>query len=94
MKNVTMKVEGKKGEEELVIRVKLSERHGLSNSGNTVTIAGTEGNQRIGFGDIAFGLNVYTKEGLIAERVKMAKEAGHATWEDFDKARKGSRSAA
>jgi hypothetical protein len=76
MKNVTIAVDEKKME--LTIKVNLKERHGLSSSQKTVTIASTEGNQRIGLGDIAFGLSVYTKEGLDklkAEAAKMA-EAG------------------
>lgn len=89
MKNVDYKVEGKKGEEVLVIRVTLKERHGLSNSGNTINIGGTGGNQKIGLGDVAFGLTVYTKEGLPAARLASAKEAGYKTWEEFDQARKG-----
>lgn len=58
----------------LTIVVDLTQRHGMSKSQNTVTIASTEGNQRIGLGDIAFGLNVYTKEGL----EKMKKDAAKA----------------
>jgi hypothetical protein len=78
MKNVEMKVEGSKGKEKLVITVDLSQRHGLSSSGKTVTIASTEGNQRIGHGDVAFGLSVYTKEGLDKLKAEAAKlaEAG------------------
>lgn len=75
MKNVEYKVEGSKGKEELVIRVKLNERHGLSNSQKTVTIASTEGNQRTGHGDVAFGLTVYTKEGLEKLKAEAAKAA-------------------
>jgi hypothetical protein len=89
MKNVEYKIEGKKGEEVLTIKVKLSERHGLSNSGNTINVGGTGGNQKIGLGDIAFGLSVYTKEGLAAARLVHAKEAGYKTWEEFDQAKKG-----
>lgn len=76
MKNVTFKVDEKK--QELTIVVDLKQRHGLSSSMKTVTIASTEGNQRIGFGDVAVGLSVYTKEGLEklkAEALKAA-EAG------------------
>lgn len=85
MKNVEFKVE----KDVLTIKVNLKERHGLSGSGNTVTIGGTNGNQRVGSGDIAFGLNVYTKDGLTAERLKAAKEAGYDTWEAYEKAKKG-----
>jgi hypothetical protein len=84
--NVEYKIDAKK--EVLTITVKLGERHGLSTSGNTVTVAGTQGNQKIGVGDIAFGLNVYTKDGLEGERLKAAKAKGYETWEAYEKARK------
>lgn len=71
MKNIDVKVDEKK--KTLTLTVDLSQRHGLSGSGKTVTIASTEGNQKIGFGDVAFGLNVYTKEGL--EKLQKAAEA-------------------
>lgn len=87
MLNVDYKVDDKK--KTLTIVVDLSQRHGLSNSGNTVAIAGTQGNQKVGLGDIAFGLTVYTKEGLAEARLKQAKEAGHKTWEDMQAALKG-----
>ena len=77
MKNVTFTVDEKKNV--LTIVVDLKQRHGLSTSGKTVTIASTEGNQRIGHGDIACGLSVYTKEGidkLKAEAAKLADGAG------------------
>lgn len=73
MKNVEIKVDEKS--QKLTIVVDLKQRHGLSSSQKTVTIASTEGNQKIGVGDIAFGLNVYTKDGL----AKMVAEAGKAT---------------
>lgn len=62
MKNVEFKVDDKKGV--LTITVDLKQRHGKSKSGKTVTIASTEGNQKVGHGDITVGLSVYTKEGL------------------------------
>lgn len=75
MKNIEMKIEGAKGKEKLVITVDLNQRHGVSSSKKTVTIASTEGNQKVGHKDIAFGLNVYTKEGLAEE---VAKAEGKA----------------
>ena len=58
MKNVNMTVEG----DELVIRIKLNERHGQSASGKSVTVATTAGNVVVpGFEQIKLGLNVYTK---------------------------------
>lgn len=62
MKNIDIKIDEKK--KTLTLVVDLSQRHGLSGSGKTVTIASTEGNQKIGMGDIAFGLSVYTKDGI------------------------------
>lgn len=57
MKNCTMKVEGTK----LTITVDLSERHGLSSTGKSETVASTEGNQPVeGFPAIKVGLNVFT----------------------------------
>lgn len=85
MQNVEYKIDNAK--KVLTITVKLDERHGLSSTGGTVTIAGTQGNQKIGSGDIAFGLNVYTKEGLDAERLKAAKAKGYETWEAYEKAK-------
>lgn len=93
MQNVEYKVEGKGNDKKLIITVKLSERHGLSNSGNTVTIAGTQGNVKIGEGDIAFGLNVYTKDRIDEERVKSAKAKGYDTWEAYQNALKGGKAA-
>lgn len=89
MQNVKYEiVKGAKNEgDKLVITVNLSERHGLSGTGNTVNIAGTQGNQKIGVNDIAFGLNVYTKEGLAPARLKAAKEAGYETWEAYENAK-------
>lgn len=84
MQNVEYKVDDKK--QVLTITVDLKQRHGLSTSGATVTIAGTQGNQKVGVGDIAFGLNVYTKEGLDKVRLETAKARGYDTWEAFTKA--------
>jgi hypothetical protein len=56
MKNVEMKVEGKK----LTIVVDLSKEFGPSSSGKTIIIASTEGNQPVGDGAY-LGLNVYKK---------------------------------
>lgn len=89
MKNVKYEITGKGNDKKLVITVNLSERHGLSNSGNTIAIGATAGNQKIGEGDIAFGLNVYTKEGLPKARLEAAKEAGYDTWEAFQQAKSG-----
>lgn len=60
MKNVDMKVDDKK--KTLTITVDLTKRLGKSGSGKTTIIASTEGNQKIGVGDITIGLNIYTKE--------------------------------
>jgi hypothetical protein len=87
MLNVEYKVDDKK--KVLTITVDLSQRHGLSNSGNTVTIAGTQGNQKCGLGDVTFGLSVYTKEGLAKAQLDYAKERGYQSWEAYDNARKG-----
>ncbi len=57
MKNVTFKVE----KDILTITVKLKERHGLSASGKTDTIATTSGNVDIGHEGVKVGLNVYVK---------------------------------
>lgn len=75
MKNVEIKVDEKK--KQLTITVDLTKRFGPSASKKTVTIASTEGNQKIGVGDIAFGLNVYTKEGL-EKAIREAEEAAAA----------------
>ena len=86
MQNVEYKVDDKK--QVLTITVDLKQRHGLSSSGATVTIAGTQGNQKVGVGDIAFGLNVYTKDGLDKARLEAAKAKGYDTWEAYEKAKK------
>lgn len=56
MRNVGMKVEGKK----LIITVDLSKEHGESKSGKSVVIASTDGNVDVnGMKDVKLGLNVY-----------------------------------
>jgi hypothetical protein len=58
MKNVDMKVTGKK----LVITVDLAKKHGLSSSGKSEIIASTEGNMEVPNSDGAIiGLNIYKK---------------------------------
>lgn len=60
MINVEMETKGKK----LQITVDLTKNHGRSKSGKTVTIASTQGNQKIDGpdGDVWVGLNVYKKD--------------------------------
>ncbi len=58
MKNVEMKVD----KNILTIKVDLTKRHGKSASGKTTIIASSEGNQKVGVGDVTIGINVYTKE--------------------------------
>lgn len=56
MKNVDMKVDGKK----LTITIDLSADHGKSKSGKSTVVATTEGNLSVpNFPDIKLGLNVY-----------------------------------
>jgi len=57
MKNVEMKMEGKK----LVITVDTSQDFGMSKSGKSTIIASTEGNQSVN--GVTVGLNVYKKRG-------------------------------
>lgn len=57
MKNVNMKVDG----DILVITVDLSKDFGPSNSGKSLVIATTEGNQSVLDSDAKIGLNVYKK---------------------------------
>jgi len=73
VKNINLTVDEKK--QTLTIVVDLKQRHGVSVSGKTVTIASTEGNQKIGHSDIAMGLTVYTKEGLQEELKKAGRAA-------------------
>lgn len=88
MQNVEIKVDEKKNTLTIVVP-DLSKRFGLSGSGNTVNIAGTQGNAKIGMGDITLSMTLYTKEGLAEARLKAAKEAGHKTWEDMQAAKGG-----
>lgn len=57
--NVETKITGNK----LVITVDLEQRHGKSGSGKSVTIASTQGNEKLSgkHAGISFGLNVYEK---------------------------------
>jgi hypothetical protein len=57
MKNVNMKVDG----DILVITVDLSKDFGPSNSGKSLVIATTEGNQSVPDSDAKIGLNIYKK---------------------------------
>jgi len=55
MKNVEMKMQGKK----LIIEVDTSLEFGPSKSGKSITVASTEGNQPVN--GVTVGLNVYRK---------------------------------
>jgi hypothetical protein len=55
MLNVKTEVKDNK----LLIEVDLTERHGVSASGKSISIASTQGNQNVGQDNIKFGLNVY-----------------------------------
>ena len=56
MRNVSMKVEG----DTLVIRVDIKKRMGPSQSGKTIVIASTEGNQQLPENKrVRVGVNVY-----------------------------------
>lgn len=90
MQNVKYEVKG----ETLTITVNLKERHGLSTSGATVAIAGTQGNVKIGVGDISFGLSVYTKEGLDKLQLESAKAKGYKTWLEYQAALKAAKGVA
>lgn len=61
MTNVKAEIKGNL----LILTVDLTERHGTTKSGKSVTIASTGGNQTValpdGKGTAAYGLNVYTK---------------------------------
>jgi len=61
MKNVEMKVKGKK----LILEMDLEQRHGPSKSRKTTIVASSEGNQLIDFTskdeEMFLGLNLYTK---------------------------------
>ena len=56
-RNVRVTIEG----DEAVIRVKLSERLGLSASGKTTIVASTEGNKPLGDTGVILGLNAYVR---------------------------------
>lgn len=57
MKNVKMAVQGKI----LTIEVDLGQRHGLSKSEKSMTVASTEGNVAVeGHPEIKIGLNIFT----------------------------------
>lgn len=60
----TVSPDGKK----LTLVVDLSQRHGVSSTGKTVTIASTNGGVKLSgkAAHISYGLNVYTKDGLPA----------------------------
>lgn len=60
MRNVSIAIEGKGDNQELVIRCKLKEKGKLSDSKKNFVIASTEGNIKTE-GDITVGLNVYRK---------------------------------
>ena len=87
MQNIKYEVKG----DTLTITVNLKERHGLSGSGNTVTVAGTQGNVKIGHGDIAMGVSVYTKEGLDKAQLEAAKNKGYKTWVEYQTALKAAK---
>ncbi len=56
MKNIEVKLEGNK----LILEIDLSQEQGLSKSGNSVTIASSEGNISVpGREDTKMGINVY-----------------------------------
>jgi hypothetical protein len=59
MLNITQSVKGNV----LTITVDLSKRFGPSGSGKSITIASTQGNQKLdgAYQNVSFGLNVYTK---------------------------------
>lgn len=57
-KNISATVEG----DELVLRVKIKERHGESASGKTIIVASSGGNVQIeGTGGVVVGFNAYVK---------------------------------
>lgn len=89
MQNVEMKIEGGKGKEKLVLTVDLNQRLGLSGSGNTVVVGGSQGAVKVGVGDISLNLTVYTKEGLTKAQQDKAKAEGFASWAEYQKATKG-----
>lgn len=84
MSNVQFKIE----KDVLTITVNLKERGGLSGTGNTVSIGSTQGAVKIGVGDIAMNLSVYTKEGLDKLQLEKAKAMGYKTWVEYQQALK------
>ncbi len=89
MLNVETKVDEKK--KTLTITVDLTQRHELSNSGNTITVASTQGAAKLGVGDLALNLSIYTKEGLAKAQQVRAKEQGYTTWAEYQAALKGAK---
>ncbi len=73
----------------MTIVVDLAQRHGLSGTGATLTIASTQGGQKVGLGDITMNLSVYTKEGLEEAQLKTAKERGYKNWVEYRQVLKG-----
>lgn len=55
MLNVKQTIKGNK----LILEIDLSETHGASSSGKSITVASTKGNKDVGKDGIKFGLNVY-----------------------------------
>jgi hypothetical protein len=56
MKNIEVKLEGNK----LTLVIDLSQEFGLSGSGKSITIAGTEGNVSVpGREEVKMGINIY-----------------------------------
>jgi hypothetical protein len=56
LKNIEIRVEGNK----LVLEIDLTKEYGLTSSGKSITIAGTEGNVAVpGREEMKIGLNVY-----------------------------------
>lgn len=53
--NIKTEIKGNK----LIIEVDLSERHGVSTSGKSISVASTKGNKDIGKDNIKIGLNIY-----------------------------------
>ena len=82
--NVNYKVD----KDVLTITVNLKERQGLSGSGNTVIIGGTQGALKIGVEDYTINLSVYTKKGLTEAQLARAKELGFKSWAEYQKSLK------
>lgn len=57
--NVTGSVKGNI----LTLKVNTTQKHGVSKSGKSETVATTNGNIAVGIGDVKIGLNVYTPVG-------------------------------